>query len=102
VPGPRDAAVGDRILAEARGNPLALLELPRAWTTAELVEGLSGSDRISLRGKLQVACARRLGELPPATRTLRARAPAEPRGDPALLWSAAERLGLDWSAAAPA
>jgi len=102
VAGPVDAAVRDRILAEARGNPLALLELPRAWTTAELVEGLSGSDRIPLSGKLELAFATRLAELPAATRTLLTLAAAEPKGDPALLCAAAERLGLDWSAAAPA
>jgi DNA-binding CsgD family transcriptional regulator len=102
VAGPVDATVRDRILAETRGNPLALLELPRAWTTAELVEGLSGSDRIPLSGKLELAFAKRLAELPPETQTLLALAAAEPKGDPALLWSAAERLGLDWSAAAPA
>ena len=102
VAGPVDATVRDRILAEARGNPLALLELPRAWTTAELVEGLSGSDHIPLSGKLEHAFAKRLADLPPATQTVLALAAAEPKGDPALLWSAAERLGLDWSAAAPA
>jgi DNA-binding CsgD family transcriptional regulator len=102
VAGPVDAAVRARILAEARGNPLALLELPRAWTTAEVVEGLSGSDRVPLSGKLELAFATRLAELPPETQTLLALAAAEPKGDPALLWSAAERLGLDWSAAAPA
>jgi DNA-binding CsgD family transcriptional regulator len=99
---PVDGAVRDRILAEARGNPLALLELPRTWTTAELVEGLAGSDRIPLSGKLELAFAKRLAGLPPATQTLLALAAAEPKGDPALLWAAAERLGLDWSAAAPA
>ncbi len=99
---PVDATVRDRILAETRGNPLALLELPRAWTTAELVEGLSGSNRIPLSGKLELAFTKRLAELPPETQTLLALAAAEPKGDPALLWSAAERLGLDWSAAAPA
>ena len=102
VAGPVDAAVRARILAEARGNPLALLELPRAWTTAEVVEGLSGSDRVPLSGRLELAFATRLAALPPATQTLLALAAAEPKGDPALLWSAAERLGLDWSAAAPA
>ena len=53
VTGPTDPAVRDRIIAETRGNPLALLELPRAWTTAELVEGLSQSDGIPLSGQLE-------------------------------------------------
>ena len=102
VSGPTDPLVRDRIIAETRGNPLALLELPRAWTTAELVEGLSESAGIPLMGRLESAFAKRLRELPADTQTLLALAAAEPKGDPALLWSAAQRLGLDWSAAAPA
>jgi DNA-binding CsgD family transcriptional regulator len=102
VSGPTDPLVRDRIIAETRGNPLALLELPRAWTTAELVEGLSEAAGIPLTGRLESAFAERLRELPPDTQTLLALAAAEPTGDPALLWSAAQRLGLDWSAAAPA
>jgi len=52
VTGPTDPIVRDRIISETRGNPLALLELPRAWTTAELVEGMSGSDDAPLGGQL--------------------------------------------------
>jgi DNA-binding CsgD family transcriptional regulator len=102
VTGPMDAPVRDRIIAETRGNPLALLELPRAWTAAELVEGLSESAGVPVAGQLEVAFAKRLAELPVDTQTLLALAAAEPEGDPVLLWSAAQRLGLDWSAAAPA
>jgi DNA-binding CsgD family transcriptional regulator len=102
VIGPTDPPVRDRIIAETRGNPLALLELPRAWTTAELVEGLSESPREPLTGHLELAFAKRLAELPPDTQTFLALAAAEPTGDAALLWSAAQQLGLDWSAAAPA
>ena len=102
VTGPTDPAVRDRIIAETRGNPLALLELPRAWTTAEAVEGLPESAGIPLTGHLELAFAKRLGELPPDTQTLLALAAAEPTGDTALLWAAAQELGIDWSAAAPA
>jgi DNA-binding CsgD family transcriptional regulator len=102
VTGPLDPLVRDRIIAETRGNPLALLELPRAWTTAELVEGLAETASVSLAGHLELGFAKRLGDLPADTQTLLALAAAEPKGDPALLWSAATELGLDWSAAAPA
>ena len=102
VTAPTDPAVRDRIIAETRGNPLALLELPRAWTTAELVEGLAEFARVPLTGHLELAFSKRLGELPPDTQTFLALAAAEPKGDPALLWSAAQQLGLDWSAASPA
>jgi DNA-binding CsgD family transcriptional regulator len=102
VSGRTDPPVRDRIIAETRGNPLALLELPRTWTAAELVEGLSESASVPLTGHLELAFAKRLGELPQDTQTLLALAAAEPKGDPALLWSAAQRLGLDWSVAVPA
>jgi AAA ATPase domain len=102
VTGPTDPPVRDRIIAETHGNPLALLELPRAWTAAEVVEGLSESSSVPLTGHLELAFAQRLGELPPETQTLLALAAAEPQGDPALVWSAAQELGLDWSVAAPA
>ena len=64
--------------------------------------GPLGTAGIPLTGRLESAFAKRLRELPPDTQTLLALAAAEPTGDPALLWSAAQRLGLDWSAAAPA
>ncbi|HEX3814985.1 MAG TPA: AAA family ATPase [Mycobacteriales bacterium] len=102
VPGPTDPAVRDRIIAETRGNPLALLELPRTWTAAELVEGLAASGSEPLAGHLELAFTKRLSELPPDTQTLLTLAAAEPKGDPALLWSAARQLGLDWNAAGPA
>jgi DNA-binding CsgD family transcriptional regulator len=102
VTGPIDRAVRDRIIAETRGNPLALLELPRAWTAAEVVEGLSQPDAMPLAGQLELAYATRLAQLPTDTQMLLTLAAADPTGDPALLWSAAERLGLDWGAAAPA
>ena len=100
ITGPTDPSVRDRIIAETRGNPLALLELPRAWTTAELAEELA--DRAPLTGHLQLAFAKRLNDLPPETRTLLALAAAEPTGDPGLLWSAAQRLGIGRRAAIPA
>jgi DNA-binding CsgD family transcriptional regulator len=102
ISGPMDPLVRDRIIAETRGNPLALLELPRAWTTAELVEGISESAGIPLTSKLEFAFTKRVRELPADTQTLLALAAAEPTGDPALLWSAARLLGLDWTTAAPA
>ncbi|HEX3932855.1 MAG TPA: AAA family ATPase [Nocardioides sp.] len=102
VIGPTDPAVRDRILAEARGNPLALLELPRTWTTAELASELTTSQHVPLEGRLEFAFTQRLRRLPADTQTLLTLAAAEPTGDPGLLWSAAQLLGLDWHAAAPA
>src|SRR4051794_37927342 len=102
VSGPTDPMVRERIIAETRGNPLALLELPRAWTTAELVEGLSAATWGPLSSQLELGFAKRLGELPTDTQTFLTLAAAEPKGDAELLWSAAQQLGLDWNVAAPA
>ena len=102
VPGPTDPRVAERIIAESHGNPLALLELPRAWTTAELAEGLADPGQPSSCGSLEDGFARRLRSLPADSRLLLTLAAAEPLGDPTLLWHAAERLGLGWDAATAA
>jgi hypothetical protein len=91
LPGPIDPRVRDRIVAETRGNPLALLELPRAWTTAELADGFSPGP---LASRIEEGFVRRLEPLPADTRLLLLTAAAEPLGDATLLWRAAERLGL--------
>src|SRR5580704_17615647 len=100
--GPLDERVRDRIVAEARGNPLALLELPRGVPpgvprSVPGVPGMPGSSvRIeeSFRGRVEV--------LPAANRRLMLVAAAEPVGDPGLVWRAAERLGIGAEALAPA
>jgi DNA-binding CsgD family transcriptional regulator len=97
--GPLDERVRDRIVAETRGNPLALLELPRGVRPAELTGGFGvpGSS-----GRIEESFRRRLEGLPAATRRLMLVAAAEPTGDPALVWRAAERLGIATGALAPA
>jgi DNA-binding CsgD family transcriptional regulator len=102
VAGPTDPRVQERILAESRGNPLALLELPQAWTTAELAEGLANTGEVSSVGNLEDGFAKRVRSLPTDSRLLLTLAAAEPLGDPTLLWQAAERLGLGWPAATSA
>jgi len=91
LPGPIDPRVRDRIVAETNGNPLALLELPQAWSAAELAEGLSPGSLVS---RIEDGFVRRLQPLPADTRLLLLTAAAEPLGDATLLWRAAERLGL--------
>ncbi|MEU0096853.1 AAA family ATPase [Kribbella sp. NPDC006257] len=91
LPGPIDPRVRDRIVAETRGNPLALLELPQSWSAAELADGLAPG---SLTGRIEDSFVRRLQPLPDDTRLLLLTAAAEPLGDATLLWRAAERLGL--------
>ena len=100
--GPLDTEVRDRIVAETRGNPLAILELPRGLTPAELAGGFALPDALPLPASIEESFRRRLDALPADTRTLLLLAAAEPVGDPLLLWRAAESLGLPARAAAPA
>ena len=102
VAGPTDPRVRERVLAESRGNPLALLELPRTWTSAELAEGLTDALPAASVGSLEDGFAKRLRSLPADSRRLLTLAAAEPLGDPTLLWRAAERLELGWDAASAA
>ena len=100
--GPLDVRLRDRIVAEARGNPLALLELPRGLTPAELAGGFGSAGVMPLANRIELSFTRQLEELPEASRSLLLVAAADPVGDAALLWRAADRLGLATAAADPA
>ncbi len=100
--GPLDARVRDRIVAEARGNPLALQELPRALTAAELAGGFGLPAEVALLDSIEESFRRRADGLPDEARRLVLLAAAEPLGDPGLVWRAAERLGIGAEAARPA
>ena len=101
VPGRLDERVRERIIAETRGNPLALLELPQGMSAAELAGGFGHPGAVMQSG-IEDAFRRRLASLPADTRRLMGLAAADPVGDPLLVWRAAERLGLDPQAATPA
>jgi DNA-binding CsgD family transcriptional regulator/predicted negative regulator of RcsB-dependent stress response len=96
---PLDERVRDRIVAETHGNPLALLELPRGLTPAQLAGGFGIPSFAALPGRIEDSFARRLAPLPLATRRLLLLAAAEPLGDSALLWRASDRLGIKAEAA---
>src|SRR5229473_2462868 len=100
--GPMDERVRDQIVAETRGNPLALLELPRGLTAAELAGGFGLPGALSLPGRIEEGFRRRVEALPAQTRRLLLLAAAEPAGDPALVWRAAGQLGIGADAAGPA
>jgi len=102
VTGPLDERVRDRIVAETRGNPLALLELPRRLTPAELAGGFWMSDGPAVSERIEQSFRERLAPLPPSTRLLLLVAASEPLGDPVLVWRAAAELGVGPEAAAPA
>ncbi|ONI92775.1 LuxR family transcriptional regulator [Saccharothrix sp. ALI-22-I] len=95
-----DERVRDRIVAEAGGNPLALLELPRDLTAAELAGGFGRPDARPLASQIERSFLRRIESLPGTTQRLLLVAAAEPVGDVALLRRAAERLGIGMDAAA--
>ncbi|WP_433297261.1 ATP-binding protein [Pseudonocardia sp. CA-142604] len=100
--GPLDSAVRDEIIAEARGNPLALLELPRSRTPAQLAFGLGMPVAMPLVSRMEQGFLQRLAPLPVDTRRLLLTAAVEPVGDVTVLWGAAERLGIPPGAATPA
>jgi DNA-binding CsgD family transcriptional regulator len=102
LPGPIDRRVRDRIVAETGGNPLALLELPRGLTAAELAGGFGLPGAIPLAGSIEESFRRRVGALPRQTRRLLLLAAADPTGDPALVWRAAGQLRIGAGASAPA
>jgi predicted ATPase len=102
VTGPLDARVRDQIVTETRGNPLALLELPRGVTPAELAGGFGLPGAVPLSGRIEESFRRRLDGLPAETRRLLQLAAADPVGEPSLLWRAAERLAIGTEAATPA
>jgi DNA-binding CsgD family transcriptional regulator len=99
---PLDERVRERILAEARGNPLALLELPRGLSPAELAGGFALPMASPLQSRIELSFRRRLQRLAPPTQRLLLLAAAEPTGDPALLWRSAVELGIPTEAAGPA
>jgi DNA-binding CsgD family transcriptional regulator len=102
IPGRLDARVRDRIVAETRGNPLALLELPRGLSAAELAGGFGLPEPLPLSGRIEESFLRRLEDLPQDTQLLLLVAAAEPLGDPTLMWGAATRLGVGGTALEPA
>jgi DNA-binding CsgD family transcriptional regulator/tetratricopeptide (TPR) repeat protein len=100
--GSLDVRVRDQIVAETRGNPLALLELPRGLSPAELAGGFGLPGAVSLDARIEDSFRRQLEALPADTRRLLQLAAADPSGDPSLVWRAAGRLGIPVQAGAPA
>jgi DNA-binding CsgD family transcriptional regulator len=99
---PLDERVRERFIAEARGNPLALLELPQGLTPVELPGAFGVTAAPGLMRRLEDGFRQRLVGLPETTRRLLLIAAAEPTGDPVLVWRAAGQAGIGMEAAAPA
>jgi DNA-binding CsgD family transcriptional regulator len=103
VHGPLDPQVRDRIVAEADGNPLALLQLPRGLGPADLAGGFFWlPDTRPVSSRVEHSFAQRFRSLPPESQRLLLTAAAERSGDVALLWRAAQRQGIPVDAAAAA
>ncbi|WP_258314799.1 AAA family ATPase [Streptomyces sp. Act143] len=88
-----DQRIRDRFVAETRGNPLALLELPSRLTVTQLAGGFGLVHADLLPARIEESFLARIAELPEQTRLLLLVAAAEPTGDPALVWQAASELG---------
>lgn len=100
--GPVDTRIRDQIIAETRGNPLALLELPRGLSVGDLAGGFGLPGAMTLSDSIEDSFARRIGAIPDTARRLLLTAASDPSGDPVLLWRAAAWLGIDAEAATAA
>ena len=98
---PLDPRVRDQLVAETRGNPLALIELPRGLTIDELAGGFGLPGVAPFSADIEATFQSRIDALPAESRHLLLIAAAEPTGDSALMWRAARRLGIGPEAAAP-
>ncbi|MGH3246438.1 MAG: LuxR C-terminal-related transcriptional regulator [Trebonia sp.] len=97
-----DEEVGTRIVAQTRGNPLALIEVAGELTPGQLAGEEPLPELLPAGRQLQSRFLRQARELPPAAQTLLLTAAADPTGDPALLWRAGRDLGFAPDSAAPA
>ncbi|OBF13674.1 LuxR family transcriptional regulator [Mycobacterium sp. ACS4331] len=97
-----DPSVRDRIVAETRGNPLALLEAPHTYSAAELASGFGPLGSPASPNRIEESYVRRIEALPAATRRLLLLAAAEPVGDSALFLRAAALLDIAVDALSPA
>jgi DNA-binding CsgD family transcriptional regulator len=100
--GPLDERVCEQVVAETRGNPLALIELTRGLSVGELAGGFGLPVASSLESRIEERFLRRLEDLPDGCQRLLLLAAADPTGDPALVWQAAKHLGVAGSVLEPA
>jgi DNA-binding CsgD family transcriptional regulator len=94
LPARLDEHVLDRIVLETRGNPLALLELPRGWTPTQLAGGFGLPVTMPLPAGIEESFTRRLAGLSYDARRFLLLAAADSVGDPGLVWRAAQNLGI--------
>jgi DNA-binding CsgD family transcriptional regulator len=102
TPAHLDDRVRERLVSETRGNPLALLELVRSMSDAELSGGFAVHSTGMTTGLLEEHYLTKVRALPEPTRLLLLVAAADPTGDATLLWRAAQALSLPHDAGEPA
>jgi DNA-binding CsgD family transcriptional regulator len=100
-PGQLDKQVRKRVLAEAQGNPLALLELPRSLTSSPASQ-YEPSEWASPSEHIEASFRHQFDLLAPETQMLLITAAAEPVGDLNILLRATSRLGIAFEAVTPA
>ncbi|HET6190220.1 MAG TPA: AAA family ATPase, partial [Trebonia sp.] len=93
------AGVRERLLGEARGNPLALLELPAALSEAQRSADTALPGVLPLGHRLQALFAARVRELPARTRRVLLRAALDGTGDLRVLSTAGSPALEDLAAA---
>ena len=99
LPAPLDDQVLERLVVETRGNPLAMVELPRGLTPSQLAGGFGVTAAAPMHAGIEESFQRRVAALPRDARRLVLIAASEPTGDTPLVWRAADRLGIPESAA---
>jgi DNA-binding CsgD family transcriptional regulator/tetratricopeptide (TPR) repeat protein len=102
APGPLDGQVFERIISETEGNPLAILELTADLTPRQLGSATLSPEPLPIGSRLQQRFVTQVGAIPQETQTLLLLVAAESWGDPAVVWRAAKRLGLEPDAVAAA
>lgn len=91
VTGRLDPSIAGRIVAETRGNPLAIRELGGELVTQQVPAPLL-SQRLPMGRQLEARFLRQVRALPAHTQTILLIAAADPTGDPDLVWRAAVHL----------
>jgi DNA-binding CsgD family transcriptional regulator len=99
--GPVNVEVARRIVATTEGCPLAVTELARNLTAAQLGGGDVLPDPLPLSGRLERHYIEQVRRLPSDTQLLVLLAAAQSSGDQAALWRAADELGISRDAATP-
>jgi DNA-binding CsgD family transcriptional regulator len=92
---PVEQRVSERIVAQTAGNPLALVEFGSELSAAEAAGIAPLAQPLRYSGRLEELYQARVRALPPDARLLVLLAAADQAGDPAVIWRAADVLGLD-------